>query len=308
MRVCTLDEIKRALHEEDALAAVVDAFRRLAKGEAQVAAVGHLAFADPPGDCHVKGGHLAGDDVFVVKIATSFYRNPDLGLSSSDGCMLVISARTGEKLALLDDKGFLTDRRTAMAGALAAKAIARPESKTLGVIGTGIQARMQAELIARTLGLDEVLVWGRNADPAAALASNLGGESVSLETLCARSDLIVTATAAAAPLLTAEMVRTGTRIVAVGTDGPGKQELDENLVAKARLVVDSVDQCIDHGETGWAVRAGLVKREALIELGALLDEPRPFEESEIVIADLTGVAVQDVAIAKSVWRNLASAG
>ena len=144
MRVVSLPEILAALDEDAALAAVAEGFRRYSAGQVQVAAVGHLAFADPPGDCHIKSAHLAGDDVFVVKLATSFYRNPERGLSSSNGFMAVISAETGEILALLHDQGQLTDRRTAMAGAIAARAIARPGSATLGVVGAGIQARLQA--------------------------------------------------------------------------------------------------------------------------------------------------------------------
>lgn len=304
MRIIELPEIEAALDEAAAFAAVEDAFKRMSAGQAQVAAVGHLAFEDPSGDCHVKGGYLDGDDVFVFKIATSFYRNPEIGLSSSNGIMIVVSARTGENLALLNDRGYLTDQRTAMAGALAARAITGPATATLGVVGTGIQARIQAELIARTMGIRTVMVWGRNAERRDAVAAEVGGEAVDLPELCARADIIVTATASDRPLLSAEMVRPGTRIVAVGADSPGKQELETALVAKARVIVDSRSQCVAHGEAGWAVRAGLLHEDSLMELGALLASPVRFGEEEIVIADLTGVAVQDVAIAKCVWARL----
>jgi ornithine cyclodeaminase len=300
----TLPEVLEALDEDAALAAVESGFRRYSAGQVQVAAVGHLAFADPPGDCHIKSAHLAGDDVFVVKLATSFYRNPEHGLSSSNGFMAVISARTGEILALLHDQGQLTDRRTAMAGAIAARAIARPGSATLGVVGAGIQARLQARLIARLLGLRSVLIWARNEDRAAALAADVGGEAVGLPELCARADVIVTTTPSTAPLLTADMVRPGHRIVAIGADGPGKQELETAILGRARIVVDSRAQCLDHGEAGWAVRAGLVDPASLIELGTLLETPIAFAAEEIVVADLTGVAVQDAEIAKVVWRGL----
>ena len=304
MRVVALPEILAALDEDAALAAVAEGFRRYSAGQVQVAAVGHLAFADAPGDCHIKSAHLAGDDVFVVKLATSFYRNPERGLSSSNGFMAVISAATGEILALLHDQGQLTDRRTAMAGAIAACAIARPGSATLGVIGAGIQARLQAGLIARLLGLKTVLVWARNGDRAAALAADVGGEAVGLPELCDRADLIVTTTPSTAPLLAADMVRPGHRIVAVGADGPGKQKLATEILGRARIVVDSRAQCVDHGEAGWAVRAGLIDPASLIEMGALLETPIAFDADEIIVADLTGVAVQDAAIAKVVWQGL----
>ncbi|SBV32357.1 Ornithine cyclodeaminase [uncultured Sphingopyxis sp.] len=305
MRIVELPEILDALDEETALAAVEDGFRRLHRGRVQLAEVAHLNFPDPPGDCHVKGGYIAGDDIFVFKFATSFYRNPELGLSSSNGCMIVVSARTGEPLAMLKDQGVLTDTRTAMAGAIAARAISRTGSKVLGIVGTGIQAKMQGEMIARRLGFETVLIHGRSADKAAVLAGELGGEAVGLADLSARAELIVTTTPSTVPVLTADLVRPGTRIVAVGADTPGKQELETALTAKARLIVDSAVQCAHHGEAGWPIRAGLIAPESLVELGALLESPASFADDEIVVADLTGVAVQDIAIAKTVWERLA---
>lgn len=308
MRIAELPEILAALDEDAALAAVESAFRRMQAGDTQVAAVGHLAFPDPPGDCHIKSGYIAGDDVFVVKVASSFYRNPESGLPVSNGFMVVISARTGEVRGLLHDKGHLTDQRTAMAGSVAAGAIVRSGSSVLGVVGAGTQARLQARLIARRLGFTTALVWARKSSAAAALAAELGGAPVDLPELCSRADLIVTTTPSTEPLLTSAMIAPGQRIVAVGADSPGKQELDAAILARARVVVDSRAQCIDHGEAGWAVRAGLIQPAALIELGALLNEPIAFGRDEIVVADLTGVAVQDVAIAKSVWSRISVRG
>ncbi|HEY0687202.1 MAG TPA: hypothetical protein VGD45_32975 [Steroidobacter sp.] len=304
MRLVELPQILSALDEDAALTAVESGFRRFSAGEAQVAEVGHLAFTEPPGDCHVKSAHIAGDCVFVVKVATGFYRNVTVGLPSSNGFMAVISAKTGEVLGLLHDQGYLTDQRTAMAGVIAARAIARPGSTTLGVVGAGTQARLQARMIARRLGLSSVLVWARNDRAAGALAAEVHGSAVSLPQLCEQSDLIVTTTPSTAPLLMNEMIRPGTRIVAVGADSPGKQELDPKILARARVVVDSHVQCVGHGEAGWAVRAGLIDASSLIELGSLLTSPIDFGRDEIVVADLTGVAIQDVEIAKSVWFRL----
>jgi ornithine cyclodeaminase len=304
MRVVELADILAALDEDAAIAAIEAGFKRFSAGKTQVSSVLHLAFGDPPGDCHVKGAAVAGDEVFVVKLATSFYRNPGLNLPSSNGFMAVMDARTGAILALLHDQGHLTDQRTAMAGAIAARSILRSGSNTIGIVGAGTQARLQAKLIKRRLGLQTVLVWARHASRAAALAAELGGEAVGLPELCARSDLIVTTTPSTEPLLSADMVRPGTRIVAVGADSPGKRELDPTILARARNIVDSRVQCIDHGEAGWAVRAGLIDPASLLELGELLSAPLAFGPEEIVVADLTGVAIQDFEIAKSVWRRL----
>ena len=304
MRIVELSEILAALDEDAALAGVESGFRRLHAFEAQVTAVGHLTFPDAPGDCHIKSAYIAGDDIFVIKVATGFHRNPTLGMPSSNGFMAVMSARTGEPLGILRDQGQLTDRRTAMAGVIAARAIHRPGSHTLGIVGAGTQARLQARMISRHLKLQTVLVWARNRDAATGLAAEVGGTSVSLSELCARADLIVTTTPATEPLLTSDMITAGKRIVAVGADAPGKRELDPEILARGRVVVDSCAQCIDHGETGWAVRAGLLDPASLIELGAQLTAPIEFAAEEIVVADLTGVAVQDVEIAKSVWSRL----
>jgi ornithine cyclodeaminase len=307
MKVVKVAEILAALDEDAAITAVETGFKRYSAGQTQVSAVLHLGFGDPPGDCHVKAAAVTGDSVFVVKLATSFYRNPELNLPSSNGFMAVMSARTGELLTLLHDEGHLTDQRTAMAGATAARAIFRAGSRTLGIVGAGTQARLQAKLIKRRLGLSSVLVWARNRNRATALAAEVRGESVGLEELCARADVIVTTTPSTEPLLSVDMVRPGTRIVAVGADSPGKRELDPRILARGRTVVDSIAQCVDHGEAGWAVRDGLIDPASLLELGTLLESPIAFEPEEIVVADLTGVAIQDFEIAKSVWHRLQSA-
>jgi ornithine cyclodeaminase len=306
VKIISLPEIRAALDETAAMVAIENGFRELSAGSAQLMAVGHLHFDSPPGDCHAKGAAIAGAPFFVIKLATSFYRNPALDLPSSNGFMVVISARTGLVQALLNDEGFLTDTRTAMAGAIAARAIARPGTRTLGIIGSGTQARMQAQAVARTLGTDRLLVWARNSEKALTFANRIGGTAVALDELCAQADLIVTTTPSTTPVLSASMLTPGARIVAVGADAPGKRELDLDLVSAARLIVDSRAQCMDHGEAGWAVRAGRVRAADLIELGDLLTSPVAFRDDETVIADLTGVGVQDLAIASSVWERIAS--
>jgi ornithine cyclodeaminase len=304
MKIIELPAILAALDEDKVLASIEEGFRKLSAGQADLMAVGYLAFPQAEGDSHIKGGYVHGDDIFVVKMGNSFYRNAERGLPTSNGCMVVASATTGEVLAILHDQGRLTDIRTAMAGAIAARAIARKGSSVLGVVGAGMQAKLQAQQIARVLGIQTVRVWARNESRAAALAAELGGQAVSLAELCAQADVIVTTTPSTTPILTAELVRPGTRIVAVGADADGKQEIDVSLLARARIVVDSKPQCVDHGDTSWGVKAGVVDEASLIELGALLAKPVDFQDSEIVIADLTGTAVQDVQIAKAVWQHV----
>jgi ornithine cyclodeaminase len=304
MRVVDLPEILAAIDADEVTAAIEEGFRRYSSGQAEAMAVGHLSFEDPPGDCHAKGAYLRGDDVFVSKLTTGFYRNDLVGLPTSNGFSAVASARTGEILAILHDLGQLTDLRTALTGAIAARLIARADTRVLGIVGSGTQATLQAKWVARALGIETVLVWAR--DPAK--AATIGGEVVPLAELVARADLIVTTTPAKEALITAEMVRPGLRIVAVGCDTPGKSEIAPEVMAQARIIVDSRSQCLHHGDTANAVAAGLIDGNDLVELGELIASPVDFAEDEIVVVDLTGVAVQDVQIAKAVWTRVSVRG
>lgn len=305
MRIFTREEIVAALDETAALAAVERAIVAFAAGQAQSGDAGHFSFP-APGDAHVKVAHLAGEEVFALKVSASFYGNPAKGLSSSQGFSAVMSATTGEALALFADGGWLTDVRTAMAGAIAARAIGY-EGGALGIVGTGIQARMQAEMIRRHLGTERVLIWGRDPAKARALAAELGGEACGdLADLVRASDLVVTTTPSTEWLIDDAWVRAGARIVAVGSDGGGKRELDPRILGRATVIADSVEKCLENGEAGWAVRAGLLASEAIVSLGELLANPRSFAAHAIVVADLTGLPVQDAAIASAVWRVLAT--
>lgn len=312
MKVVGRDEIRAVLDPEASLAAVAQAMRRYARGEAQQAAVGHLGFTDPPGDTHIKSAWLRGDDAFVVKLASTFYDNPRQGLPPGSGLMLVASARTGAPLALLHDDGELTDLRTAMAGAVAAQVIADPawQAPTLGVVGAGVQAELQAAWIARQIGARRVMVWARRAEATDKLCRRLqdlgfpAEHALDLTELGHRADLIVTTTPAREPVLLRDMLRPGYRIVAVGADAPGKRELGPGVVAGANLVLaDSRSQALDHGECAWARQEGLAA-EQVIEIGALLPDGATVSPGASAVADLTGLGVQDVAIALGVWRSL----
>ncbi|MEM9629933.1 MAG: ornithine cyclodeaminase family protein [Pseudomonadota bacterium] len=317
MRLVNKQEILAQIDEGAVLAEIEEGFRRFARDEAQVAPVTHLAFPKANGECHIKCAHVGEDDVFTVKLATGFYDNPEKGLSSSNGFMAVISAQTGTPLAILQDEGALTDLRTALAGVIAGRLGARQGAKALGVIGTGIQARLQAQLYCRLLGFTRVTVWGRSEEKAATLTRELSTEldgvpvthAQSVEALCADVDVIVTATASREAIIKSEFVQPGTHIVAVGADSPGKQELDTALFARAsHVIVDSLSQCTEHGETANAIASRDISPDRLITLGQVLLEKRLGRADEaITIADLTGVAVQDAAIAKSVWFGLKSA-
>jgi ornithine cyclodeaminase len=309
-------QIRAAIDIEEAVAEIEDGFKAWSSGRAVVPPVGYLGFDSPPGDCHIKYGYIRGDDEFVIKVATGFYDNPARGLSSSNGFMVALSAQTGEPTVLLDDGGYLTDLRTAIAGLIAAKYLAPRRPKCIGIVGTGIQARMQLELLTGHYGSGPVRVWGRDRRKAAAFVENMttaGTNTAVADTLaelCSQCDLIVTTTPSTAPLLAAEWIRAGTHITAVGADAKGKQELDPTLFERADIcAVDSAAQCIDHGETAHAITAGLIEPAKLVELGAIIEGTKAGRSAreQITIADLTGLVVQDIRIAQHVLRRLGRA-
>lgn len=309
MRLFGRAQIERAISPESAIAAVEEGFAAYSRGEVTVPPVGHLTFQDPPGDVHIKYGYRHGDCVFVVKIASGFYDNPKLGLSSSDGLMLVFSARTGQVVAILQDEGYLTDLRTAAAGVVAAKYLAPKQVRAIGIVGAGIQARMQLDLLRHLTACRQAVVWAREASKAAAFTVEGFRVDVasSIEDLAARCNLIVTTTPSRTPLLSSAAVRPGTHITAVGADTPGKQELDAALFARADiLAVDARKQCFEYGDSASALRENIVTSDRFVELGEIICNPSlgRTSEQQITIADLTGLAIQDIQIAKAAMRLL----
>ena len=302
-------EIERRLPGIDVMAAMERAFVAYSAGRGVVPPVGELIFRDPPGDAHIKYGYIAGDEVFVVKVATGFYRNPEQGLPGNSGLMLVFDARNGLPRAVLLDEGHLTNVRTAAAGAVAARHLAPREVTALGVLGSGMQARLQALALKPVTPCRRLVLWARRPEAARACAADLtaGGFQVELAAtpaaVAAAANLIVTATAASEPLLRAGEVRPGTHITAMGSDTEEKQELAAELVAAAdRLIADSLPQCRLRGEIHQALKRGLLDESKIVELGAVIAGTaigRPSQRA-ITVADLTGVAVQDIEIAKAV--------
>ena len=313
MKLIKLDDIKRALKGVNLPYIIEEGFRAYSTGNAVIPPVGELLFDDPTGEVHIKYGYLKGDAFYVVKIASGFYDNVSLGVPSSSGLMLVFSARTGEPLALLQDEGYLTDLRTAVAGGIAAKYLAPREVRRIGIVGTGTQARLQLLELKRYTECKDVLYWGRDESRAAAYKRDMEEEGFSLrlaldpKEIAMTCNLIVTTTPSKEPLIMARDVMVGTHITAVGSDSLGKQELDERLLARAeRLVVDSLSQAKERGELAHALSANLVLEGSATELGHIIagEHSGRTSEKQITVADLTGVAVQDIQVATAVYERL----
>ena len=313
----TLDEIRLLLDTNSLIDEIEAGFVLYSDGKVNVPPVGFMHFDDPPGDVHIKYGSIEDDDYWVLKIASGFYQNPSLGLQASDGVILVFSQRSGALELVLHDRCWLTDMRTAAAGAVAARHLAPRKIDNVGVIGTGVQARMQLEMLCSVVEAKSALIWGRNEAKvgkmigelklsAALLAAGMEVRAAeSVEELADQSRLIVTATSAHEPVLRADQVQPGTHITAMGSDDDGKQELDVALLGKAdRIVADSISQCSQYGECVHAINAGVISLDDITELGAVVSGSTDGRTSDdqMTIADLTGVAVQDIQIAKMIAR------
>lgn len=297
-----------AIDDDAAMTAIERAFQIHSRGDVQSIAVGHLRFDRPPGDFHVKGAHIDGSPLFAIKMASNFFDNPTIGLPSSNGMMLVFDAATGTPLGTLLDEGELTDLRTAIAGAIAARLIAPSRPSVLGVIGAGTQAGLQARWIARTLGIDNVRIWARDPARAISLAHKLGTAGhlartdTSIADLCRDADIIVTTTASREALIGPEHLRPGLRIVAIGADASGKREVASEIIEAADvLLTDSTRQCLAYGECHGLTNTGKIE-----EMGAVLARTRSLDlpRDSIAVADLTGIGVQDAAIAELAWKGL----
>lgn len=320
--VLELDEIKRLVDIPQVIREMETGFVLYSEGQVEVPPVGFLHFEEPPGDVHIKYGFVSGDEYYVLKMASGFYNNADLGLPISDGLLLVFSQKTGELKLILLDKCWLTDVRTAAAGAVAAKHLAPKNVHRIGIVGTGVQARMQLKMLRDVVDCTSCLVWGRDSTKVQRMIADLrASEGVqawgleieaapTLDDLVLQCNLIVTTTSARSPLIRADQVRQGTHITAMGSDDHGKQELEAEVLGKADLVVaDSISQCVDHGECFGAVQEGHIAADSILELGHVIKngEIGRTNEDQITVADLTGVAIQDIQIAKMVARSLGDA-
>jgi ornithine cyclodeaminase len=308
-----LHDLKRVLERNDILAAVRRGMIDHARGLMLSPPPGQLIFSAPPGDCHIKYGMVRGGPIFVIKVAVGFFDNPALGLPVNNGLVLAFSAETGATVAIFRDEGWLTSWRTAAAGALAAKAGAPPGVERLGIVGTGHQAELQALWGAGVLDVGAVAVWGRDAGKAERLAGRLRQSGLEVDVMTTlpalfdRCRVAISCTPSAAPIISNAMVRPGTHIVALGADSPGKVELDPQLVARAdRIATDDHAQCLDHGDFGFAVRAGFLAEDADLSFGEVLAGTVQLRrrETDVTIIDLTGLPAQDVAITSLACEKL----
>jgi ornithine cyclodeaminase len=308
------EALREAVTPERAVAVVRDAFRADGEGRTHVPSVINLEIRGSRGEFHVKTAHIEGIPHIGVKVASGFYDNPAKGLPSGSGLIALFDAETGLPAALLLDNGFLTDIRTGAAGAVAADYLARREIPTVGVIGSGLQARHQIRCLRVVRTFSRIVAWSPTRDRLDTYCAEMGSEgyevmtAADVEEVCATADVLITATPSTAPLVQAAWLREGVLVIAVGSDSPGKQELEAGCLDRADLVVvDRYGQCAAFGELRYALEAGLLTRHDVHgELGEIVAGRKPgrTSDAQIAIADLTGVGFQDTAIASAAFEWL----
>ena len=168
-------QIEDALQQVDVTTAIEEGFVAYSQGKVVVPPVGELVFEDPPGDVHIKYGYIKGDDYFVIKVASGLYGNVDTGLPPYDGLMLVFSQKTAQLECILHDECYLTNVRTAAAGAVVAKYLAPSKVERIGVFGAGVQGRMQVEALLPIVDCRDVIVWGTGEEELEAYREAMSG-------------------------------------------------------------------------------------------------------------------------------------
>lgn len=305
--------------EQRTVNTIAGAFAALHRGEAVMPPVLSMDLAERNAEVDIKTAWMRGLDHFAIKVSSGFFGNAAFGLPSLSGMMALLDAETGRVAAVLLDNGWLTDLRTAAAGAVAAHYLARDEAATVLIVGTGLQARLQLEALTLVRPIRHAMIWGRNRARAQGCAdgcaTRLGITTAVVDDIAAAAqaaDIVVTTTPAGSPLLPADALHPGIHVTAMGSDAAGKNEVDPALVGGVDLLVcDRRSQCERMGELRSALAAGsLAEHTELVELGAIAADAHPGRSrpEQTTLADLTGTGVQDTAIAALALELAAAEG
>ncbi|MCD9146602.1 ectoine utilization protein EutC [Pseudophaeobacter flagellatus] len=303
----------------DAVDCIEQGFTTLAQGGVVMPPIMTLMVPDHNGEVCVKSAYVPGIDSFAMKMSPGFFDNPKLGLPSTSGLMVLFSSRTGMLEALLLDNGYLTDVRTAAAGAVSARHLARADATRVCVIGAGVQARLQLMALTLVRDINSAVIWARDGAKAKAMAASLSDElgfdvtaSTDAAAAVASADIVVATTPATTPVIMADWLHPGQLVIAMGSDQEHKGELAPECLTKATLYVpDAQAQCAIKGELRSAIEAGIVPADRrFAELGDVTSGKAAGRQSDsdIIIADLTGTGVQDTAIATLAKQRAMTAG
>jgi ornithine cyclodeaminase len=317
-RIVSADTLRATIGFEHLVEPVAQAFAESSGGRAQNGLIVMFPAASPDlGDVYVKTGVLTGHRLHIVKVSPWFAANAERG-QPQGGFMAALDSETGHTLALLNEEHYLSDIRTAAAGAVAARFLAPRIARTAAVLGAGVQAYWQPLALYRERRFERLLIWARDAEKAEALhkrlAPALPGVAIEIaaeaEQAVRAADVVMTATAARAPILRGEWLRPGQHITAVGADDPQKCELDAAALGRARVFVDSVETTLANGDVAAAIRDGGYAAHRLAgEIGDVIAGriPGRSADSDITIAKFVGIGAQDLVATETALSLLESA-
>jgi len=306
-------EIRDTVGMSEVLEAVEQIFVEKAWGRTQMPAKVYLYYKKYNGDLRVMPSHLEALDVSAVKVVNVHPENRQFGLPTVIGTIILIDPKTGFPLSVMDGT-WITAMRTGAASGVATKYLARKDSKTLGLVGAGIQAGTQLMAMATVLKLERVKVWGLTEDEREGFIRRWSGNypgvkftaEPDIQHVVQGADVIVTATPSRRPLVMDEWIEAGVHINAVGADAPGKQELDPMILRRAKIVVDDVDQACHSGEINMPLAEGIIsERDISGELGDVIAQRIPGRTSpdEITVFTSTGLALEDAITARLVYQR-----
>ncbi|MFF0922412.1 ectoine utilization protein EutC [Rhizobium leguminosarum] len=319
MIILTEAELRKVIAlDRDAVTCIEEAFAALATKAVAMPPILRLDIPEYRGEVDVKTAYVPGIEGFAIKISPGFFDNPKIGLPSTNGMMVLLSSRTGLVQALLLDNGYLTDVRTAAAGAVAAKHLSRDNASVAAIFGAGMQARLQLEALTLVRSIREARIWARDAAKAQSVAAELAAKlgfpvtaTPDARGAVTGADLIVTTTPSETPIIEAGWLEPGQHLTAMGSDAEHKNEIDPAAIAGVDIyVADSLKQTRRLGELHHAIDAGLVAGDAVFaELGQIVAGRKPgrTRNDQITIADLTGTGIQDTAIATLAFARAGAA-
>lgn len=315
IKILTEAELRNQISlDHQSIDCIEQAFLALATKSVVMPPIMRLDVIDNNGEIDVKTAYIPGLDSLAIKISPGFFDNPKIGLPSVNDLMVLFSTRTGLVEALLLDNGFLTDIRTAAAGAIAAKNLSRENSHHAAIIGAGVQAALQLEALTLVRDIKSATIWARDFDKAKKAAiqikNKLGLDIFPCQTVfkaTENADIIVTSTASTKPLLTINDIKPGQHITAMGSDSEHKNELDPGIIADQRVsyFCDQLSQTQTLGELHHAIKQGLVPGSAeFAEIGQLIAGQKSgrTSDNDITVCDLTGTGIQDTAIATLAYQ------
>ena len=303
------EDIKKCVELNEQLIPVIeDAFKNLAQGKTTMPPILRLDIEKYHGESDVKAAYIEGLDSYAIKIASGFFNNPKLGIPSSNGLMILLDSQTGVIKSVLLDKGYLTDVRTAIAGAIASKYLSNYDSTKAGIIGAGIQAKLQLEALTLVRKINTAYIWSRDTTKTKKFVEEINNLNVNLEVCSSaeevlrKSEIVVTTTPSKSPLIKSDWLKKGLHITAMGSDAEQKNELDPLIIKQCDLYIpDSLSQTTILGELHHALEKNIVSSDNTYdELGNVILDSNLGRKSkdDITICDLTGTGVQDTAIAR----------